>query len=57
MLGSDRQMNQQHEQSLICKADIKCQQTHATMDRLNYMLHTSIMLIMVGNNSQVFSKD
>jgi len=57
MLGSDRQMNQQHEQSLIYKADIKRQQTHATMDRLNCMLNRSIMLIMVGNNSQVFSKD
>jgi len=35
MLGSDRQMNQQHEQSLIYKAGIKCQQRHATMDRLH----------------------
>jgi len=57
MLGSDRWMNQQREQSFIYKADIKCQQRHATMYRLNYMLHRSIMLIMVGNNSQVFSKD
>jgi hypothetical protein len=57
MLGSDRQMNQQHEQSLIYKPDIKCQQKHATIDRLNYMLHRSIMLTMGGNNSQVISKD
>jgi len=56
MLGSDRQMNQ-HEQSLIYKADIKRQQTHATMNRLNCMLNRSILLIMVGNNSQVLSKD